>query len=45
MRRAVRAAAHARDAAVGGHDEHGREVALERAVQEGEALEVEHVDL
>ena len=33
------------DAAVRRDDEHGREVALERAVEEREALDVEHVDL
>lgn len=33
------------DAAVGGHDEHRREVRLERAVDEREALHVEHVHL
>jgi len=34
-----------RDAAVGGDDEQRREVALQRAVQPGKALEVEHVHL
>lgn len=33
------------DASVGGHDEDRGEVALQGAVQEGEALHVEHVDL
>lgn len=41
----VLGAADGRDAAVGGHDEDGGEVALQGAVEEGEALDVEHVGL
>lgn len=33
------------DPTVGGHDEHRRHVALQGAVEEGEALDVQHVDL
>lgn len=33
------------DAAVGGHDDDGREVGLERAIEEREALHVQHVHL
>jgi hypothetical protein len=33
-----------RHAPVGSHDDEGGEIALKRAVQEGEALDVEHVD-
>lgn len=33
------------DPPIGGHHENGRHVVLERAVQKGEALNVEHVDL
>jgi hypothetical protein len=36
-------AANVGDAPVGGEDDHGRGLALERAVEEGEALHVEHV--
>ena len=45
VRRLVVCAADARDAAVGSDGEHGGEVGLERAVEVGEALHVEHVHL
>jgi hypothetical protein len=45
VRALVVGAADARDAAVRRDDEHGREVRLERAVKEREALNVEHVHL
>ena len=44
MLRLVVGTADARDA-VGRDDEDGREVRLERTVEVGEALDVEHVDL
>ncbi len=30
---------------IGGHDDNGRHIVLERPVEEGEALHVEHVNL
>mmetsp|Transcript_15709 Transcript_15709/g.33590 ORF Transcript_15709/g.33590 Transcript_15709/m.33590 type:complete len:340 (-) Transcript_15709:1208-2227(-) len=45
VRALVVGAADARDAAVCGHDEHRRQVRLERAVEVREALNVEHVHL
>ena len=45
MWRLVVGAADARDAPVGGDDQHGREVRLKRAVEVREALNVEHVHL
>mmetsp|Transcript_42728 Transcript_42728/g.106338 ORF Transcript_42728/g.106338 Transcript_42728/m.106338 type:complete len:379 (-) Transcript_42728:89-1225(-) len=45
VRGLVVGAADASDAAVGGDDEHGRQVRLERAVEVREALDVEHVHL
>jgi hypothetical protein len=41
----VGGAADARDAAVGRHHHHGRRLRLQRAVQEREALDVQHVSL
>lgn len=45
VRAAVAGAADAGVAAVGGHDDDGGELGLERAVDVAEALDVEHVDL
>ena len=45
MGRGVVRAPDARDAPVGGHDDHGGHVVLHGAVQERETLHVEHVDL
>lgn len=45
VRGAVGGSANAGVAAVGGHDDYGGEFVLEGAVDVGEALDVEHVDL
>lgn len=45
VRRLVLCAADAGDAAVGGHDDDRSEVGLESAIEEGEAFDVEHMDL
>mmetsp|Transcript_13014 Transcript_13014/g.50886 ORF Transcript_13014/g.50886 Transcript_13014/m.50886 type:complete len:477 (-) Transcript_13014:125-1555(-) len=45
VRRLVVRAADLRDAAVGGHHQHRRHVVFQRAVEVGEALDVEHVNL
>src|SRR4051794_32292777 len=44
MRTAVVGAADARISSVAGHDDNGRQFVLERPVDEGKALDVEHVD-
>ena len=45
MRRPVPRPPHPRDASIGRHDDDRRELRLERAVEEGKALNVEHVRL
>jgi hypothetical protein len=44
MRRLVLGASDPGDASVRSHDDERGEVILERSIQEGEALDVEHVD-
>ncbi len=43
VRALIVGAANARDATIGGHDEHGCHVALQSSIQKREALDVEHV--